>query len=201
MISTAWYMIVFRTVHILAGVVWVGSVFLLVMFVQHGRPDEEEQHRSRRPPRVDPVGERSGDAWPARRLDHLTEPPELDGEPAERVREHLPNCPAVRKVYVSRSREDIADPLVERLESVIGATNDWTALPPAEGIEGFPQRGPDDDVTIFYTSGTTGKPKGAVVSHRNIISNIWNGASAQARAYLRRPPFAGVYVKGTVPFT
>ena len=34
MISTAWYMIVFRTVHILAGVVWVGSVFLLVMFVQ-----------------------------------------------------------------------------------------------------------------------------------------------------------------------
>ena len=34
MISTAWYMIVFRTVHILAGVAWVGSVFLLVAFVQ-----------------------------------------------------------------------------------------------------------------------------------------------------------------------
>jgi long-chain acyl-CoA synthetase len=41
-------------------------------------------------------------------------------------------------------------------------------------------------VTIFYTSDTTGKPKGAVISHRNIISNIWNGASAQARAFLRR---------------
>jgi uncharacterized membrane protein len=34
MISTAWYMIVFRTVHILVGVAWVGSVFLLVAFVQ-----------------------------------------------------------------------------------------------------------------------------------------------------------------------
>jgi long-chain acyl-CoA synthetase len=46
--------------------------------------------------------------------------------------------------------------------------------------------GPDDDVAIFYTSGTTGKPKGAVISHRNIISNMFNGASAQARAFLRR---------------
>jgi long-chain acyl-CoA synthetase len=110
----------------------------------------------------------------------------VDAERYERVREHLPNCPALRKVYVSRSREEIADPAVERLESVIGATNEWANLPPAGGIEEFPKRAPDDDVTIFYTSGTTGKPKGAVVSHRNIISNIWNGASAQARAFLRR---------------
>jgi len=30
----------------------------------------------------------------------------------------------------------------------------------------------DDPVLIVFTSGTTGKPKGAVLSHRNIISNI-----------------------------
>ncbi len=33
---------------------------------------------------------------------------------------------------------------------------------------------PDDKATMFYTSGTTGHPKGAVGSHRNVISNFMN---------------------------
>jgi long-chain acyl-CoA synthetase len=108
----------------------------------------------------------------------------VDIERWERMREHIDACPALTHVYASRANDDMHDPRAQRLENVIGAPNSWSALPEAA----LPQIAldPDDDVTIFYTSGTTGKPKGAVISHRNIISNMFNAASAQARAFLRR---------------
>ncbi len=108
-----------------------------------------------------------------------------DAERWERLREHVDRCPALARIYVSRSNEEkISDPRVQRLEEVIGAPNTWAALDP--GSLPAVALAPDDDVTIFYTSGTTGKPKGAVHTHRNIISNIWNALAAQARGSLRR---------------
>ena len=49
---------------------------------------------------------------------------------------------------------------------------------------------PEDTATIFYTSGTTGRPKGAVGTHRNICSNPISVAFIRARADLRQglPP-------------
>ena len=39
---------------------------------------------------------------------------------------------------------------------------------------------PDDPCAIVYTSGTTGKPKGAVLTHKNIYSNVTGGLKTLA---------------------
>ena len=44
--------------------------------------------------------------------------------------------------------------------------------------------------TMFYTSGTTGHPKGAVGTHRNAITNLMNlfFVGSACHHALRRPP-------------
>jgi len=108
----------------------------------------------------------------------------LDAERYERLTEHLPNCKDLVRVYVSRESDEIAHPEVTKLEDVLGDANSWANLPdlPLPDVE-IDQ---DDDATIFYTSGTTGKPKGALGTHRGVNSNILTAGAAGARRFLRR---------------
>ncbi len=74
------------------------------------------------------------------------------------------------------SRESVQVPAdVARYEAVMAeARGDEPQLPPAD-ID------PEDNATIFYTSGTTGKPKGALGTQRNICTNLLSLAFISAR--------------------
>jgi long-chain acyl-CoA synthetase len=108
----------------------------------------------------------------------------VDPEKLERIREHLPKLKQLQTIIVARGGEDEADPSIVSLEKLIGTARSWAKLPDIAMPEA--DIVPEDDATIMYTSGTTGKPKGALATHRGIISNVFNGMACQARHFVRQ---------------
>ena len=106
-----------------------------------------------------------------------------DAERLHRIALHRGDLPALEHVIVSRWAGDLP-PDTARLEDAIGSPNDYAALTERELPETVLE--PDDETSIFYTSGTTGNPKGAVVSHRNLVTNILSSGYNAARTFLRR---------------
>ena len=107
----------------------------------------------------------------------------LDEERAARLADHLPAL-GLAGVIVAKAMGDLP-PGVERFEDVLGEVPADATLPDVD-------LQPEDLATIFYTSGTTGQPKGALGTHRNICSNLLSLVFANARRALRssKPPAA-----------
>ncbi|HWX90732.1 MAG TPA: AMP-binding protein, partial [Rhizomicrobium sp.] len=108
---------------------------------------------------------------------------------AERLARLKDLPPSVEQVFVTRAANP--PPSVVVLEEVIGAPARWQYLPQSPMPDAV--LSPEDDATIFYTSGTTGAPKGALGTHRSLTTNIFAMPFSNARNALRRgeaPPAA-----------
>ncbi|HEY5111315.1 MAG TPA: class I adenylate-forming enzyme family protein [Acidimicrobiales bacterium] len=99
----------------------------------------------------------------------------VDEERLERISARLDELTDVRTVVVfsenhsrpPRLGQEHARVRVVSFEKFLGAVDPGATPPNAELLS-------DDDATMFYTSGTTGRPKGALGTHRNANTNIMN---------------------------
>jgi long-chain acyl-CoA synthetase len=89
-----------------------------------------------------------------------------DGKRLERIVDHLDELPVEVVYLVGDDPATFGDhPKIRRFEELVADPTD--DMPDIELAEG-------DAAVIFYTSGTTGRPKGAISTHRNMIANLQN---------------------------
>ncbi len=98
-----------------------------------------------------------------------------DADRAKRIAPHL-GALGLERIVVARGESPLAQAIP--FAELVSRAADTAGLPDVA-------LDPEDDATIFYTSGTTGKPKGALGTHRNICGNLMSLAFAQARGAVR----------------
>ncbi|WP_153503527.1 class I adenylate-forming enzyme family protein [Cumulibacter manganitolerans] len=106
--------------------------------------------------------------------------PSLVVADGERAALMVPICAELGQVPVVAVR--VAEPVAGTIawEELTGGLDPAAALPEA-------QIDPDDDATILYTSGTTGRPKGAIGTHRNHCTNLLNTQLGRAVTMAMQP--------------
>ncbi len=97
-----------------------------------------------------------------------------DGPRLARVLAQLGSCPELRAVFCTDPLEGELARLAEKSPVPV---MDFGVLESGAGDGPDPLERPieeDDPAVIFYTSGTTGRPKGAVSTHRTMVANLQN---------------------------
>jgi len=94
-----------------------------------------------------------------------------DDEQLDKVLEVRERLPKLRKtvVFDMEGLLELNDPRVISLETLRGLGREFDAGHPGEWERRVALRKPEDLAILVYTSGTTGKPKGAMISHANVV--------------------------------
>ena len=95
-----------------------------------------------------------------------------DQEQADKLFEILPQCPALRRIWYDDARglRHYTQPQLASYEALKAEGEAHKAREPGFFEAEIARGRPDDTAIMMYTSGTTGHPKGVVLSHANLIT-------------------------------
>ncbi|MGZ5786186.1 MAG: AMP-dependent synthetase/ligase [Ramlibacter sp.] len=101
-----------------------------------------------------------------------------DQEQVDKLLEIRPQCPQVAAIFYDdpRGLRNYGDAGLRSLDALIEAGQAFTQRNPGFFKSQVEKAQPDDVAAMFFTSGTTGNPKGVVHSHRTLLDRALAGA-------------------------
>jgi long-chain acyl-CoA synthetase len=104
-----------------------------------------------------------------------------DQEQVDKLLEILPQCPKLRHIYFDdpRGLRHYAQTELMSYENLQAIGRDFDSRNPEFFLAEVEKGRPEDTAALFYTSGTTGHPKGVVLSHENLITASRIGAEME----------------------
>ncbi len=97
-----------------------------------------------------------------------------DDEQLDKALEVRSQLPGLKKIVVfdMEGLRDLQDPAVISLEQLRALGREYNAAHPDELMQRVTACKPEDLAILVYTSGTTGKPKGAMHSHKGLVYTV-----------------------------
>jgi long-chain acyl-CoA synthetase len=102
-----------------------------------------------------------------------------DQEQVDKLLEVRTQCPRLSRIWYDdpRGLRRYGEPGLASLDTLIESGRAWLAQHPAWFDEQVQRTDPNDVAALFFTSGTTGQPKGVVHTHHTLIDRAQAGAT------------------------